>query len=49
VQFLAEQKEDYSYQWAWDMRVMMNAAEAAGRPLIIVFSEEGRFCLDGDR
>jgi hypothetical protein len=32
-----------------DMLAMMDAAEAAGRPVIIVFSDESRFCLGRDR
>jgi hypothetical protein len=49
VQFLTEQQKDYSYQWAREMLAMMEAAGAAGRPLIMVFSDESRFCLDSDR
>jgi hypothetical protein len=49
VQFLTEQQKLYSHQWALDLLAMMDAAEAAGRTLIIAFSDEGRFCRDSDR
>jgi hypothetical protein len=49
VQLLAEQQKDYSYQWAMDVLAMIDAAGVAGRPLIIVFSDESRLCLDSDR
>jgi hypothetical protein len=49
VQFLTEQQKNYSYQWAREMLALRDVAEAAGRPLVIVFSDENRFCLDSDR
>jgi hypothetical protein len=48
VQFLTEQQKNHSYQWALGMLALTDAAEAAGRPLMIVFSDESRFCLDSD-
>ena len=32
-----EEQKDDSYQWVKDFRVRMNALEAAGRPMVIVF------------
>ena len=49
VQVLTKEQKDYSYQWAEDLLAQMNAAEEAGRPMRIVFSDESRFCLDSDR
>jgi hypothetical protein len=47
--FLTGQQSGYLYPWAVNVLAMMDAAESAGRPLIIVFADEGRLCLDSDR
>jgi transcriptional regulator with XRE-family HTH domain len=49
VQILTEEQKNYSYQWAMDMIRWMIAEENAGRRVVIVFSDESRFCLDCDR
>jgi hypothetical protein len=40
--------DDCSYHCARVMLAVMDVVETTGRPMIIVFSDESRFCLDSD-
>jgi hypothetical protein len=48
VHALTDEQKNWSMQWAMETRQAMKAAPDAGKPMIIAFADESRYCFGSD-